>query len=59
MIRSEDVLFFLVSANRMQTRLKSEESTEFWQISCASVIYTKKATQKMSIRMNILPRILL
>jgi hypothetical protein len=40
--------------------LKNEESTEFWKISCASVICTKKATQKMSIiRINILPCILL
>jgi hypothetical protein len=36
------VLFFLVLA-------KNEESTEFWKISCTIVIYTKKATQKMSI----------
>jgi hypothetical protein len=49
------VLFFLVYANIMYTRLKNEESSEFWKISCASVIYTKKATQKMSIGIIILP----
>jgi hypothetical protein len=38
---------------------KNEENIEFWQISYASVICTKKATQKMSIRINILPCILL
>ena len=34
---------------------KNEGNTELWQISCASVICTKKATQKMSIRIKILP----
>ena len=45
MIRSEDVLFLLVFANRMKARLKNEENTEFWQISCARVICTKEVTQ--------------
>jgi hypothetical protein len=37
-IRSKDVLFFLVFVYRMKTRLKNGQNTEFWKISCASVI---------------------
>jgi hypothetical protein len=44
----------------MKTRLKNEGNTELWQISCASVICTKKATRAENEHQNkILPGILL